>query len=89
MFTSEEKQRYDRHIRLEEVGEDGQERIKNSKVLVVGAGGLGCPVLQYLSAAGIGEIGVLDADKVSISNLQRQVLYLILYNVNVPLEQRL
>jgi adenylyltransferase/sulfurtransferase len=77
MFTSEEKQRYDRHIRLEEVGEDGQERIKNSKVLVVGAGGLGCPVLQYLSAAGIGEIGVLDADKVSISNLQRQVLYSI------------
>ncbi|MBC8265661.1 MAG: molybdopterin-synthase adenylyltransferase MoeB [Flavobacteriales bacterium] len=75
MFSQQEKQRYDRHFRLKEVGEKGQQKLKNAKVLVVGAGGLGCPVLQYLSAAGIGEIGVIDADIVDLSNLQRQVLY--------------
>lgn len=60
---------------LSEIGELGQEKIKNSRVLVVGAGGLGCPVLQYLTATGVGKIGVMDNDTVDISNLQRQVFY--------------
>ncbi|MCT4666000.1 MAG: HesA/MoeB/ThiF family protein [Flavobacteriales bacterium] len=67
--------RYDRHIRLEEIGIAGQKKIGLSKVLVIGAGGLGCPVLQYLSAAGVGTIGIVDGDQVSISNLQRQILF--------------
>ncbi len=75
MFNKQEKSRYDRHFRLKEIGEKGQQKLKNAKVLVVGAGGLGCPVLQYLSAAGVGTIGVMDADIIDISNLQRQVLY--------------
>ena len=75
MLSSEELKRYDRHIRLDQVGVEGQDELKGAKVLVVGAGGLGCPVLQYLTAAGIGNIGVVDGDTVSVSNLQRQVLY--------------
>ncbi len=75
MLSKEEQLRYSRHISLSEVGEKGQEQLKTTKVLVVGAGGLGCPVLQYLSAAGVGLLGVLDADTISLSNLQRQVLY--------------
>ncbi|MCT4582138.1 MAG: HesA/MoeB/ThiF family protein [Flavobacteriales bacterium] len=75
MLTNQEKNRYDRHIKLEEIGELGQERLKTAKVLVVGAGGLGCPVLQYLVAAGVGRIGLVDGDRVSESNLQRQILY--------------
>lgn len=67
--------RYSRHIILSEVGQKGQEKLSASKVLVIGAGGLGCPVLQYLTAAGIGFLGIMDHDLVSISNLQRQVLY--------------
>ena len=67
--------RYDRHIKLTEVGEIGQQKLADSKVLVVGAGGLGCPVLQYLAAAGVGTIGIVDGDFVNESNLQRQVLY--------------
>ncbi|WP_396600839.1 molybdopterin-synthase adenylyltransferase MoeB [Algibacter sp. R77976] len=67
--------RYNRHIILSEIGQEGQDKISNAKVLVVGAGGLGCPVLQYLTAAGIGTIGIIDFDVVDISNLQRQVLY--------------
>lgn len=67
--------RYDRHIKLEEVGESGQQKLTAAKVLVVGAGGLGCPALQYLAAAGVGTIGIVDADFVNESNLQRQVLY--------------
>lgn len=75
MLTNIEKNRYDRHLKLSEVGLEGQERLKAAKVLVIGAGGLGCPILQYLSAAGVGTIGVIDDDVIDESNLQRQVLY--------------
>ena len=67
--------RYNRHIILSEIGQNGQDKISNSKVLVIGAGGLGCPILQYLTAAGIGTIGIVDFDVVDISNLQRQILF--------------
>jgi adenylyltransferase/sulfurtransferase len=67
--------RYSRHITLSEIGQTGQDRLLQSKVLVVGAGGLGCPVLQYLTAAGIGTIGIIDFDTVEESNLQRQILF--------------
>ena len=67
--------RYQRHIALDEVGEIGQQKLATARVLVVGAGGLGCPVLQYLAAAGVGFIGIVDGDFVNESNLQRQVLY--------------
>jgi adenylyltransferase/sulfurtransferase len=70
-----EKQRYQKHLNLPEIGTKGQLRLKNARVLVVGAGGLGCPVLLYLTAAGVGTIGVIDPDVVDLSNLQRQVLY--------------
>lgn len=68
-------ERYIRHIQLNEVGISGQQKLANAKVLVIGAGGLGCPVLQYLSASGIGTLGIVDHDTVSLSNLQRQILY--------------
>ncbi len=74
-MTEEEKVRYSRHLLLEEVGEAGQEKLLQAKVLVVGAGGLGSPVLLYLAAAGIGTLGIMDDDTISESNLQRQVLY--------------
>ncbi len=74
-LSSEEKQQYDRHLILNEIGLAGQLKLKNAKVLVIGAGGLGCPILQYLTAAGIGTIGVVDDDQVDQSNLQRQILY--------------
>jgi len=74
-MTSEELTRYNRHIILPEIGLEGQEKLKQAKVLVIGAGGLGCPVLQYLVAAGVGHIGIVDDDKVDESNLQRQILY--------------
>ncbi len=67
--------RYNRHIILSEIGLEGQNKLSNAKVLVVGAGGLGCPVLQYLAAAGIGTLGIIDFDIVSESNLQRQILF--------------
>jgi len=69
------KERYNRHIIIPEIGENGQEKLTQAKVLVVGAGGLGAPILQYLVAAGIGRVGIMDADVVSLSNLQRQILY--------------
>lgn len=75
MLTPKELNRYSRHIILPEIGQKGQEKLKQAKVLVVGAGGLGCPVLQYLTAAGVGTIGIVDFDKVDESNLQRQILY--------------
>jgi sulfur-carrier protein adenylyltransferase/sulfurtransferase len=75
MLSSSEKNRYQKHLLLPQIGLEGQLKLKNAKVLVVGAGGLGCPVLLYLSAAGVGKIGILDADSVDMSNLQRQVLY--------------
>lgn len=75
MLSQQEKERYSRHISLSEIGEEGQEKIRQAKVLVVGAGGLGSPVLYYLTAAGTGTIGIIDNDKISESNLQRQILY--------------
>lgn len=77
MLNDKEKERYSRHILLPEIGIEGQEKLKQAKVLVIGAGGLGCPVLQYLTAAGVGEIGIVDFDIIEESNLQRQVLYSI------------
>jgi molybdopterin/thiamine biosynthesis adenylyltransferase len=74
-FSDEELERYARHITLPEIGGSGQRALKDAKVLVVGAGGLGSPVLLYLAAAGVGRIGVIDADQVSLSNLQRQVIH--------------
>ena len=70
-----EKERYIRQLSLPEIGEEGQERLKASKVLIVGAGGLGSPVALYLAAAGVGTLGILDYDKVSTSNFNRQILY--------------
>lgn len=67
--------RYNRQIMLPEIGEIGQKRISESRVLVIGAGGLGCPILQYLTAAGVGTIGIIDFDKIELHNLQRQILY--------------
>ena len=67
--------RYDRQMILPEIGEDGQQKLKQAKVLIVGVGGLGSPIALYLTGAGVGCIGLVDDDVVSISNLQRQVLY--------------
>ncbi|MCH8246210.1 MAG: molybdopterin-synthase adenylyltransferase MoeB [Bacteroidetes bacterium] len=75
MLTSAEISRYSRHLLLPEIGMEGQERLKAASVLVVGAGGLGSPLMMYLAAAGVGRIGVVDFDTVDESNLQRQVLY--------------
>lgn len=75
MLTPEEYQRYNRQMLMPEFGLDGQEKLKQAKVLVIGCGGLGSPILLYLTAAGIGTIGVVENDKVDISNLQRQILY--------------
>ena len=74
-LSDEEVERYARHIVLPEVGGPGQNKLKQSSVLVIGAGGLGAPLLLYLAAAGIGRIGVVDHDTVSLSNLQRQVIH--------------
>ena len=75
MLSPEELERYARHIVLREVGGPGQQALRRARVLVIGAGGLGAPVLLYLAAAGAGTLGVIDDDAVSLSNLQRQVIH--------------
>lgn len=75
MLSPAELERYARHIVMQEIGGAGQQKLKAAKVLVIGAGGLGAPVLQYLAAAGVGTLGVVDDDTVSLSNLQRQVIH--------------
>ena len=75
LFQEDKMNRYNRHIILKEVGQKGQNKLLNAKVLVIGAGGLGCPVLQYIAAAGIGAIGIIDHDTVDETNLQRQILF--------------
>ena len=74
-LTTEERARYARHILLPDIGIAGQRRLKAARVLVVGAGGLGSPALLYLAAAGVGTIGIVDADTVDASNLQRQIVH--------------
>lgn len=74
-LSAEELSRYSRHILLPEIGLQGQQRLKNSRVLVIGAGGLGSPALLYLAAAGIGTLGIIDFDRVEASNLQRQIIH--------------
>jgi molybdopterin/thiamine biosynthesis adenylyltransferase len=75
MFTEAQIERYSRHIILKEVGGKGQKKLLDGKVLIIGAGGLGSPVALYLAAAGVGTIGIADADVVDLSNLQRQVIH--------------
>lgn len=70
-LTDEQIERYSRHIILKEVGAKGQKKLLNAKVLIIGAGGLGAPCAMYLAAAGVGTIGIADADEVDLSNLQR------------------
>ncbi|MDO5546281.1 MAG: molybdopterin-synthase adenylyltransferase MoeB [Eubacteriales bacterium] len=74
-FTNEQIERYSRHIILKEVGVKGQKKLLNAKVLIIGAGGLGAPAALYLAAAGVGTIGIADADVVELSNLQRQIIH--------------
>jgi molybdopterin/thiamine biosynthesis adenylyltransferase len=75
MFTGEQVERYSRHIILKEVGEKGQQKLLGGKVMIIGAGGLGSPIALYLAAAGVGTIGIADADLVELSNLQRQIAH--------------
>ncbi len=75
MLTQDEIARYRRHLVLKEIGGEGQQRLKAARVLVVGAGGLGSPLILYLAAAGIGQIGIIDDDRVSLDNLQRQIVH--------------
>lgn len=75
-LTNKERERYARHLVLKEVGEAGQEKLLNSKVLIIGTGGLGSPASAYLTAAGIGTLGLVDFDKVDLSNLQRQLIHM-------------
>ena len=74
-LNEQQIERYSRHIILEQVGGTGQEKLLESKVLIVGAGGLGSPAALYLAAAGVGTIGIIDADNVDLTNLQRQIIH--------------
>jgi molybdopterin/thiamine biosynthesis adenylyltransferase len=74
-LSPKEQRRYKRQIMLPEIGEEGQVKLKQSRILVIGVGGLGTPILQYLSAGGIGHIGMVDNDMVDETNLQRQILF--------------
>ena len=74
-LSSIQKERYSRHIVIDEIGESGQKQLLNAKVLIIGAGGLGSPAAMYLAAAGVGTIGIADADRVDLSNLQRQIMH--------------
>lgn len=75
VMTPEQKRRYNRHLILDGIGKDGQEKLLSAKVLIVGAGGLGSPIALYLAAAGVGTLGIADGDVVSLTNLQRQVIH--------------
>ena len=75
MLTEDQRTRYLRHILLKEIGGQGQAKLRAANVLIIGAGGLGAPIIQYLAAAGVGEIGLVDDDDVELSNLQRQIIY--------------
>lgn len=75
MLSIQDILRYNKQMMLPEIGESGQKKIKSAKVLMIGAGGLGCPILQYLATAGVGTIGIIDFDKVELPNLHRQILY--------------
>lgn len=83
-LSKQEQKQYSRHILLDGIGEEGQLKLKKAKVLIVGAGGLGSPVLQYLAAAGLGTIGISDNDIVDVSNIARQVLY---YKAEIGLQK--
>src|ERR1700736_347365 len=74
-LSHDEIARYARHIVLADVGGPGQQKLKAARVLIVGAGGLGAPLIQYLAAAGVGTLGIVDDDRVALSNLQRQVIH--------------
>ena len=74
-LTKKQIKRYSRQLILKKIGPIGQQKLLNSKVLVIGAGGLGCPVADLLTRSGVGELGVMDYDKVSLSNIHRQILY--------------
>ena len=75
MLEIQDYLRYTKPMLLPEIGNEGQEKIKKAKIIVIGAGGLGCPILQYLAASGVGTIGIVDFDVIELSNLHRQILY--------------
>src|SRR5271165_6554953 len=75
LLRPDQAERYRRHLTLPEIGLDGQHKLLGARILLIGVGGLGCPVAQYLAAAGVGTLGLVDPDRVDASNLQRQVLY--------------
>src|SRR3954464_2352644 len=74
-LSASERQRYSRHVLLPEIGEEGQRRLKDARVVCVGVGGLGSPAALYLAAAGVGTLGLVDFDRVDVTNLQRQIIY--------------
>ena len=82
-LSNKEIERYSRQIILKKIGVAGQKKLLKSKVLIVGAGGLGSPIALYLTAAGIGTIGIIDSDTVEISNIQRQIIFNIEFPINI------